>query len=273
MQSKGNASVPSRYGDSGIDSVSQKLKHDDLPETWYSQFFERYGAVRPFRLSLGERESEKRTAEEMYSYLCVSENNKRKRAALKEDLIGGYGNSTVENTPHLISNSSIDANRMDDGDSLLIPEAMFAWNSVPDNALPPIIREDDGQKVDFHGIFDMLPHLSTRSPVMIERLGIRPECLSMDQGGSLRGRNETHRNRKPLSKEQACQLSQKAVAKVLTNVGFEGATEVPVEVFSQLLGCHMRKLGRILKTLADSYRKQCSPIELLKMFLQAAGYR
>lgn len=51
------------------------------------------------------------------------------------------------------------------------------------------------------------------------------------------------------------------------------SSEVPMEVLSQLLSCHMSKLGHILKVLADSYRKQCSAVELLKMFLQTAGYR
>ncbi|CAL5373918.1 unnamed protein product [Camellia sinensis] len=46
-----------------------------------------------------------------------------------------------------------------------------------------------------------------------------------------------------------------------------------MEVLSQLLSCHIGKLGRILKVLSESYRKQCSAIELLKMFLQTAGYR
>ncbi|XP_065616904.1 uncharacterized protein LOC136062125 [Quercus suber] len=59
---------------------------------------------------------------------------------------------------------------------------------------------------------------------------------------------------------------------MLTSSGFDGATKVPVEVFSQLLSCHVCKLGRILKVLADSYRKQCSATELLKMFLKTLGY-
>ncbi|XP_062005942.1 uncharacterized protein LOC133723118 isoform X3 [Rosa rugosa] len=69
------------------------------------------------------------------------------------------------------------------------------------------------------------------------------------------------------------QLSQKVIARMLTNVGFEGSSEVPIEVFSQLLSCHICKLGSSLKVLTDSYRKQCSAIELLKMFLQTVGYR
>ncbi|XP_062005933.1 uncharacterized protein LOC133723118 isoform X1 [Rosa rugosa] len=68
------------------------------------------------------------------------------------------------------------------------------------------------------------------------------------------------------------QLSQKVIARMLTNVGFEGSSEVPIEVFSQLLSCHICKLGSSLKVLTDSYRKQCSAIELLKMFLQTVGY-
>ncbi|XP_022775028.1 uncharacterized protein LOC111317008 isoform X3 [Durio zibethinus] len=111
--------------------------------------------------------------------------------------------------------------------------------------------------------------VSSRSPVMIERLGIRPEYLNMEQGGNVhRGKN----NRKLLGQEQASQMSRKVIARLLTGVGFEGATEAPVEVFSQFLSCHISKLGRNLKVLTDNYRKQCSAIELIRMFLQTSGY-
>ena len=66
---------------------------------------------------------------------------------------------------------------------------------------------------------------------------------------------------------------RKVIAQLLTGVGFEGATEAPVEVFSQFLSCHISKLGRNLKVLTDNYRKQCSAIELIRMFLQTSGYR
>ena len=35
---------------------------------------------------------------------------------------------------------------------------------------------------------------------------------------------------------------------MLTSLGFDGAIEVLVEVFSQLLSCHVCKLGYLLKT-------------------------
>jgi hypothetical protein len=153
-----------------------------------------------------------------------------------------------------------------DDDFVFFPETMFMFNCVPDSAIPPIIRARDNQKIEFRGAFDSLPQ--TRNPVMIERLGI-----SVEQGGSLnRGKNGSEGHKK-LSEEQALQMSQKVVACLLTRVGFDGASEIPMEVFSQLLRCHISKLGRILRVLADSYRKQCSAVELLKMFLQTAGFR
>ncbi|KAM5577018.1 hypothetical protein ABKV19_007721, partial [Rosa sericea] len=110
-------------------------------------------------------------------------------------------------------------------------------------------------------------------PLCLRGFGIRPEYLSMDQGGSLhRGNSGSAGTKSCLTHVQVAQLSQKVIARMLTNVGFEGASEVPIEIFSQLLSCHIRKLGSSLKVLTDSYRKQCSAIELLKMFLQTVGY-
>ncbi|KAF3548572.1 hypothetical protein DY000_02005698 [Brassica cretica] len=60
------------------------------------------------------------------------------------------------------------------------------------------------------------------------------------------------------SDEQASQVSRKVVARMLLTMGFEGATEVPVDVFSQLVSRYICKLGRILKVLTDSYKKECS---------------
>ncbi|GFY94089.1 hypothetical protein Acr_09g0005350 [Actinidia rufa] len=129
-------------------------------------------------------------------------------------------------------------------------------------------------KWSFNGVLDTLPQIMTRSPIMIERLGIRPEYLNMEQGvNQRRGKIGSEGNRKHLGQEQASEMSRKVIARMLTNMGFEASSEVPMEVLSQLLSCHICKLGRILKVLADSYRKQCSAVELLKMFLQTAGYR
>ena len=75
------------------------------------------------------------------------------------------------------------------------------------------------------------------------------------------------------SDEQAAQVSRKVVARMLLTMGFEGATEVPVDVFSQLVSRHICKLGRILKVLTDSYKKECSATQLIKMFLSTTGYK
>ncbi|XVE86876.1 hypothetical protein DITRI_Ditri18aG0071000 [Diplodiscus trichospermus] len=262
-KSKSSFSAGSGYGESEFDSLSQRYRNEELPETWYNQFIENYKLTRAYKLSLRERDSEKRTPEEMTTYLRILEKHKRKRAAFLEDQYMGYGNSGLE------SNSALDGNNSADDDIPFFPETMFMMNCVPDSALPPTTRVRDKKKIEFYGVLDTLPQVSTRSPVMIERLGIRPEYLSTEQGGNIhRGKN----NRKQLSQEQATEISRKVVARLLTGVGFEGATEVPVEVFSQCLSCHISKLGRNLKVLTDNYRKQCSPIELIKMFLQTSGY-
>ncbi|KAI8002182.1 hypothetical protein LOK49_LG08G02417 [Camellia lanceoleosa] len=117
---------------------------------------------------------------------------------------------------------------------------MFPFNCVPDSALPHINRVEENHKVDFNGVLDMLPQIMTRSPIMIERLGIRPEYKSMEQGGKqCRAKNGSHGNRKLLSQEQVSEMSRKVIACVLTNVGFEASSKVPMEVLSQLLSCHI----------------------------------
>ncbi|XP_024180374.1 uncharacterized protein LOC112186250 isoform X2 [Rosa chinensis] len=273
IQSKTAFGFGSRYGESEIDNKPPRFKNEELPETWYNQVIERHRASKPHRLSSADRESEKRTPEEMSAYLKLAVKHKKRCLAFKEDQYVAYGNPLQENAsqnPH----SVLDGSSSIDHEASFFPETMFTLNCVPDSALPPMNRVQDDQKVEFYGVLDTLPQALTRSPVMLERLGIRPEYLNMDQGGSLhRGKNGSAGNKSCLTHEQAAQLSQKVIARMLTNVGFEGSSEVPIEVFSQLLSCHIRKLGSSLKVLTDSYRKQCSAIELLKMFLQTVGYR
>ncbi|KAB5524687.1 hypothetical protein DKX38_022436 [Salix brachista] len=244
---------------SGVGAATKRYKNEELPETWYNQFMEKRKLKRPYRLSYGERESDKRSPEQMSSYSRLVARHKRRCQYL------GPGNSNLESTSNMRSGSVLDGSHSVDDDFVFFPETMFMFNCVPDSAIPPIIRARDNQKIEFRGAFDSLPQ--TRNPVMIERLGI-----TVEQGGSLhRGKNGSEGHKKLLSEEQASQMSQKVVACLLTRVGFDGASEIPVEVFSQLLRCHISKLGRILRVLADSYRKQCSPVELLKMFLQTPG--
>ncbi|KAK2989861.1 hypothetical protein RJ640_000817 [Escallonia rubra] len=272
-QSKAGFGVGSRYGESEVDNKPHRLRHEEMPETWYSQFFEKYRASKPYALSFGDRETEKRTPELMSAYLRVLEKHKRRRVAFNEDQHIGFGTSMFENGSNVRSNSLLDDNNAVD-DAPFFPETMFMVNCVPDSALPRANCVEDNLKVEFNGVLDNLPQIMTRSPIMIERLGIRPEYLSMNQGGNQsRGKCGAEGNRKSLGQEQALQMSRKVIARLLTSVGFEASSEVPMEVLSQLLSCHICKLGRILKVLADSYKKQCSAMELLKMFLQTAGYR
>ncbi|KAI5581346.1 hypothetical protein POPTR_007G011800v4 [Populus trichocarpa] len=243
----------------GVGATTKRYKNEELPETWYTQFMEKRKLKRPYRLSFGDRESDKRSPEQMSTYFRLVARHKRRCQYL------GSGNSNLESTSNMRSGSVLDGSHSVDDDFVFFPETMFMFNCVPDSAIPPIIRARDIQKIEFRGAFDSLPQ--TRNPVMIERLGI-----SVEQGGSLnRGKNGSEGHKK-LSEEQALQMSQKVVACLLTRVGFDGASEIPMEVFSQLLRCHISKLGRILRVLADSYRKQCSAVELLKMFLQTAGF-
>ncbi|XP_041020484.1 uncharacterized protein LOC121262137 [Juglans microcarpa x Juglans regia] len=273
IQSRAAFSGGSRYGGPEIDNVPQRFRNGELPETWYNQFIEKYRISKRYSLSSADHDLDKRTPEEMSAYLRLIERHKKRRMAFKEDHSMGYGNSTLENQSNLHPNSVLNGNSLIEDDAPLFPETMFTLNCVPDSAFPHTDRVEENQKVEFYGVLDTLPQIMTRNPMMIERLGIRPEYLSIEHGGSLyRGKIGSEGNRKHLGPEQASLMSQKVIARMLASVGFGGASEVPVEVFSQLLSCHVCKLGRILKVLTDSYRKECSATELLKMFLKTLGY-
>ncbi|KAK8606958.1 hypothetical protein V6N13_052710 [Hibiscus sabdariffa] len=256
-KSKSSFGAGSRYGELEFDSLSQRYRNEELPESWYNQFIEKYKLTRPYKLSFGDRESDKRTPEEMTTYLRMLEKHKRRRVTFQDDQYTGYGNT------------GLDGNNSINDDTPFFPETMFMMNCVPDSPLTPTTRVRDKKAIEYFGVLDTLPQVSTRTPVMIERLGIRPEYLNMEQGANI---NRGKTPKKHLGPEQASQISRKVIARLLTGVGFEGATEAPVEVFAQFLSCHISKLGRNLKVLTDNYRKQCSAVELIRMFLQTSGY-
>ncbi|KAH0755227.1 hypothetical protein KY290_025497 [Solanum tuberosum] len=265
VQSKSNFGAGSRYSESEADAMSQRLKLDDLPETWYNQFFEKYKASKSYRIQFGDSETEKRTPEQMSFYRKVVENHKRRRVAFKVDQNIGFG--------MLDDGSNLQSNSILDNDNPFFPETISAMNCVPDSAVLRTSQLKENQKVEFNGVLDTLPQIMTKSPIMIERLGIRPEYLSMDQGSNQNlGKNGAERSKKCLGEMQALKLSQKVMARLLGNVGFEGSSEVPLDVLTKFMSCHIRKLGSTLKLLSDSYRKQCSAMELLKMFLQTDGH-
>ncbi|KAL4569260.1 hypothetical protein LXL04_024896 [Taraxacum kok-saghyz] len=244
--------VGSRYGPSEDDSISQRC-----PESWYTQFFEKYRATKPYRLPSGDRESEKRTPDQMSNYLKIAQKHKRTRAVFMEE-------------QPIASGSPIPMFDTDD-ETPFFPETMFSANSVPDSALPPLNQMENVHNGKCNGVLDNLPPVMTKSPIMLERLGIRPEYLTMDQqqGSQDRGKIGI---KNCSSKEQVAEMSRQTVSRLLMDVGFESASGGSLDVFSQLVGCHISKLGRILKVLSDSYRKDCSGIVLLKMFLQTIGH-
>ncbi|XP_043712028.1 uncharacterized protein LOC122660843 isoform X2 [Telopea speciosissima] len=273
IQSKHSLSVGSRYVEPEVDNISDESGHYDLPESWYNQFTKKYRASRLNILALGDQEPHNRTAEGMSTYLRRLEKHKRKRQAYKEDQYVGFGNPVLEKGSNLHSVSASDGNNLLDDETSFFPEIMFPLNCVPDSALPPASRAEDNKKIEFYGVLDCLPPVVTRSPAMMERFGIRPDYLRTGfERSKYRGKNGLEGNKRPLGQEQALQMSHKVIAHVLTGVGFESASQVSMEVLSQLLSCHICKLGHILKALTNNYRKQCSAIEILKMFLQTAGY-
>ena len=216
------------------------------------------------------QDSDKRNPSGMFEYLKLQEKHKRRRVVFKEDGNGGFGHSNSENK--MQANAVLDEDASGSDNTCFFPETMFLMNSVPDRPVATRTSNDNTQKVEFFGVLDTLPKMTTNSSIMLERLGIRPEYLEQGSGQS-RTKIGLNGNRKQLDQEQAMQLSKRIVARVLTKVGFDGSSEIPIRVSSQLLSCHISKLGRILKVLSDNYKKQCSAMELLKMFLQVTGNR
>lgn len=266
-----------RNSDYEIDDVSQMFRQVDFPDTWYNQFIEQYRANRPYMVTSGDGDSGKRTPSEMSNYMRLLERHKRRRITFKEDQYARFANSMNEYSMSMQSGSALDEDASADDSAYMFPETMFAMNCVPDSALPPKFAIEEKPKVEFFGVLDALPRVpqvATKNSIMIERLGIRPpEYVGTDQGPSpYRRRVQSDGKSRQLSEEQAVQLSKKVVVRFLATLGFEGVTEVPLEVLSQILSCHISKLGKTLKILADSYKKQCSATELLRMFLHTLGY-
>ncbi|KAL5988453.1 hypothetical protein ACLOJK_036217 [Asimina triloba] len=256
--------VGSRYGEAEVENM--------LTETWYDQYIEKYRTSRQQRLPSGDKVPYKRTPERMSTYLRLLEKHKRRRQIFKEDQYTGLGNPSWGNGSHIYPNVVSDASNALEDEICFFPEVMFPYDCVPDSALLPINRREDDTKVEFYGVLDNLPHVTSRNAAMIERFGVMPDYLRMGMKRSTRVKNGPDGNRKSLSQEQASQMTKKVIARVLATIGIEGATELSMEVLSQFLSCHIDKLGQILKVLSDSYRRQCSAAELIKMFLQTAGY-
>ncbi|CAA7393929.1 unnamed protein product [Spirodela intermedia] len=265
-------SSESRYSDAENEHMSQRAKLDELPETWYNQCTDKLKKGKPWRSPLGDREPNKRTPDGMSTYIKHVETHKRKRRVLLEETHAGIVVPSRENGSRM-QNVSQDVSSTVDDDTFLLPEVMFPSNCVPDSALPPPSTQEKNRKVDVYGVLDSLPHLICQSPAVMERFGIRPENMKVELARSkYRGKYGPEGSRK-LSPEQASQMTQKVIARVLGNAGLEGGTEVSMEVLSKFMAAHVCKLGRILKLLSDSYRRQYSSTELLKMFARTAGIR
>lgn len=265
-------SSESRYSDAENEHMAQRAKLDELPETWYSQCTDKFKKGKPWRFPLGEREPGKRTPDGMSAYIKHLEAHKRKRRVVLEETHAGIAGPSRENGSRM-QNVPQDVGSSVDDDTCLLPEMMFPSNCVPDSALPPPSTQEKNQKVDVYGVLDSLPTLICQSPAVMERFGIRPEYMKVEFAKSKYRGKYGPEGIKKLSPEQASQMTQKVIGRVLASVGLEGGTEVSMEVLSKFMAAHVCKLGRILKLLSDSYRQQYSSAELLKMFARTAGIR
>jgi len=233
--------------------VGSRYADSELPETWYNQVIENYKANK--KLVMWDRElSPKRSPVEMASYIMRSSNRKKRRVVFNEE-------------QHQVMDQSNGGNLVDgDDDEFVFPEIMYAWNSVPESAIPVSerVENNNNQKERIVSVLDTLPLVMTRSA----------EYVNGKHGGGLyRGKAEIEGNGIVLSHEQAAKLSQKVVARMLLGAGFEASMEGPIKYLSEVMSKRIVKIGTNLKVLADSYNQQCSAIELLKMLLKTVGFR
>ncbi|KAG6517948.1 uncharacterized protein LOC122056261 [Zingiber officinale] len=248
------------------DNVRHRV--EDLPETWYNQFLREY-RLRHHTFPYCDKEPQKRTPEGMSMFLKLSETQKRKRQACKVGPNVASRDSMVENGASVQSNVASDLSILTEEEHTFFPEMMFPSNCVPGSAIPPNNSMGKKQKIEVFEVLDNLPTIISRNPAMIERFGLMSEYYKM---GKYRGKDSSGGSKKPLGVEEASKMTHKVVASALLRVGFEAGSESSMEVFSEVLSARICKLGRILRLLSDSYKKQFSSIELLKMFLQTAGY-
>uniref|UniRef100_A0ACD6AAD6 Uncharacterized protein n=1 Tax=Avena sativa TaxID=4498 RepID=A0ACD6AAD6_AVESA len=260
MQS-GTAFSPSR--DSSMLSQRHK-RHDELPGSWYKQYAEKFRTWHG-KFRSDDKEIPKRTSEGMSNYLKVCTVHKRKRTVFMDD----QGPSMkLENGPSLQSKTTGEFSNLTD--DAFIPEIRFPADCVPESAIPGKSGISRSDNIEVYSVLDNLPAPVSRNTAMLERFGMVPEYYKT--GNKYRGKDASRVGGKSLSQEQALLITRKLVARYLANAGFESGTAVSVDVFSEIIIKHISKLGRSLKLLTDSYRKQFSSIEHLKMFLQTTGY-
>ncbi|WVZ60908.1 hypothetical protein U9M48_010867 [Paspalum notatum var. saurae] len=240
--------------------------YDELPDTWYKQYADKFRTWHS-KLRSGEKEIPKRTPEGMSDYLKVCSVHKRKRAVFMDD--SSIPAPMLENGPSSLHSKNA-GEFSNSADETLIPEIRFPVDCVPESAIPRTSGISTTNKIEVQGVLDNLPAPVNRNTAMLERFGMVPEYYKT--GNKYRGKDGSKVEGKSLSQEQALLMTRKLVARYLANSGFESGTAVSIDVLSEIVIKHMFKLGRNLKLLSDSYRKQFSSIELLKMFLQTIGY-
>jgi len=240
-------------------------RYDELPDSWYKQYANKFRTWHS-TLRAGDKEIPKRTPEGMSDYLKVCSAHKRKRAVFMDD--PSISAPMVENGPSLHSKNA--GEHSNSAEETLIPEIRFPSDCVPESAIPKT-SGISMTKIEVHGVLDNLPAPVSRNTAMLERFGMVPEYYKT--GNKYRGKDGSRVEGKSLSQEQALLMTRKLVARYLANSGFHSGTAVSIDVLSEIIIKHICKLGRNLKLLTDSYRKQFSSVELLKMFLQTVGYR
>ncbi|KAJ7546142.1 hypothetical protein O6H91_08G026600 [Diphasiastrum complanatum] len=232
---------------------------------WYDQWLEKNLAKRMNRLArrfdqrklpFGEQEACVRTPEKMSAYIVFSMQARRRHQVLRLDRDACI--SVIED------DLTGDRDRLSNP-----PEIMLPGNCVPDNPIPIKRKREDFGKNASAGLLDPLERLTFVNLSSKEKLARRSD---RENPGIFRKERVIAGTEKEKVSEHAAQcLVRQTVARLVAAAGFDGLKQGALDLLCELFVCHIRKLGRGLRLILDSYQRHYTPAELLRMYLHTAG--
>ncbi|XP_002979345.2 uncharacterized protein LOC9660380 [Selaginella moellendorffii] len=213
-------------------------------DLWYDQWFDKHLSERMNRLArrlaqqklpFSDQEALKRTPEGMAAFLKLTT-----KALKRQHLTAGNDISLG----HEREQESFD------GELSILPELTSISSCVPENPCPATCVS---------GACSLQQSLESAAG---------GEASVLSGLSSQLVRSGTSARKAKVSSADAEILSQQTIARILETHGFEGVRQVPMEIFSEVMALHIRKLGSWLRMLIDSYQKHLSTDELLRMFIQ-----
>ncbi|KAL2634966.1 hypothetical protein R1flu_006445 [Riccia fluitans] len=230
------------------------------------------------KLPFAEREGFSRTPEGMVAYIDFNAKRQKTMSVVKRE---SEAPGTLSGVHISKPCSEVDKVKVD---PTFVPDLKFLADSIPDNPVPAKRRKLE--KYDHYplGPLDNLDELQLRSSKGREDIG-RQDAQSNSEAVLLSGRYQVsgkEMNVVPDSRQLdqpgdkvrehgADHMLRQTVAKLVADAGFEGLKQSSLDLFVDILDSRFKKLSTGLRGLIDSYRRQCSQSEYLKMFIQISG--